>query len=135
MNCSIPPAEPPKLSQNAAVAQVELQKLAKTGLPGIHGGMSLHVTLAVIINYLLDNNLVRRCGYEHSDARITCFFTLCPFQGSCPLPKDQSETHQLLCGMIRSTLSRAGHPVDVIPAEVANQTTNNTYVLHVQKGK
>lgn len=59
---SSPPQEPPKLSGDVAATRVELCKLVGRGLPGVQPGMSLQETLAILIDYLLDNDLVRRGG-------------------------------------------------------------------------
>ncbi len=121
------------LPNDIAAARAELRKIAQRGLPDVHPGSTLQETLAILIDYLLDNDLVRRCSFERSDDQITCSMETCPLYGNCPLPTDQYETHQLLCELARNTLARAGFPADVLPVEATDQFANVAFQLQFQE--
>lgn len=120
------------LPDDRDAAQAVLIAFSRHGLPSVQFGMSLQEVMAVLIDFLVDNDLVKRCRFERADDHYACFFDTCPFYGNCPLPTDHCQAHQLLCKLTRNTLARAGHPMDVFIADAKEGGTNVSFLLQTR---
>ena len=89
------------------------------------------IVLAILADYLRDNNLVQNCNYVRRGSCITCQFTTCPWADHCPLPPDQRQACRLLRQLAQKTLARGGYPAKAVPAASTDEAAEVAFSLRL----